>query len=83
MGRIRPMAAVLRVWRPVVRGASARLFSWPLAEAARPALSDPRPRRRGLAGVARTGCAVIARAARTVVQPAVAHRWTRSGKVLG
>jgi hypothetical protein len=77
------MAAVLRVWRPVVRGAPARLFSWPPAEAARPALSDPRPRRRGLAGVAHTGCAVTVRVTRAVVQPAVADRWTGSGKVLG
>jgi hypothetical protein len=49
MGRIRPMASVLRAWWPVERGALACLLPRPSTEAARSTRSSPRSRRCGLA----------------------------------
>jgi hypothetical protein len=81
MGRIRPMAPVLRAWWPAARGASAHLFPGP-----RPkwlGLLHPTPGRgsaawpaSALADAARTGCTVTMCVARAVVRPAAA-RWRR------
>jgi hypothetical protein len=86
MGRIWPMASAFQVWRPAERGAPAHLLPRPPAEAARPAPSGQRPSgvawpACALAGVARTGCAVIAHVAHVVAWLAGAHRWMIIDKV--
>jgi hypothetical protein len=67
MGRIRPMAAVPRAWRPASGARGGLSDSRPTVEAVRPASVRPAAeavRRLTLAGAARTGCAVTVCAAR-------------------
>jgi hypothetical protein len=86
MGRIRPMAAVPRAWRPVSGARSSLSGSRPTVEATRPASVRPAAeaaRRLALAGTARTGGAVTVHTSRAVVWPVTARRWMGRGKVSG